>query len=579
MGKTGLLTYEPYYGLAEKPFSLSTRPGALYRSESHAPVHDDLSTAIRRREGLIVLTGEIGTGKTTLCRSVLAGLDRKTFTTFVPDPFLTREDLLKMLLVEFGVVSVEDLVRGRLAGASRPDLSYPLYDFLKSLEPIDAFAVLIIDEAQHLPLPLLEEIRILSDLEDRRKLLQVVLIGQPELRDALALPHMRQVRQRVSMHRDLQPLSRDGVAGYVGHRLTLAGAERDRVAFTAEGIDRVFAVSNGVPRVINLICDRALHHGALRQMPRIGPELVATAAADLRMASGADLPPASAVATAPPPSASRHTRERHVPTVRTPESPDATAGVEAAAPAADAALSSAEGPLGSEQAAEFDHLLAMAPTVVRRGPPPAGPARGRQPVSLRGFVGELGAEGERASLADRLRRVPALVVVALTALGVLAGGSLAIYVLWARPLLHARVALPPVESRRSATGSGARRSVSKPPPPVSLPGEFFDEEPIVRAEAAPTPTTAPGRTGAAGTAAAWVVQVGAFASAERVRALRADLLAKGFESEERPVTDGGLTAVMVGPYASAAAAADARVRLQQGPGFEGAVVRRVARSR
>src|SRR5580765_8953941 len=112
-GRAAVLTYEPYYGLKEKPFSLSVDPRFLYRSRSHAPVFDDLLAGIRRREGLIVLTGEIGTGKTTLCRSVLQHLDRRTFAAFVPDPFVSREDLLKTLLVDFGVIAISDLTRGR----------------------------------------------------------------------------------------------------------------------------------------------------------------------------------------------------------------------------------------------------------------------------------------------------------------------------------------------------------------------------------------------------------------------------------------------------------------------------------
>src|SRR5947207_190752 len=156
-GRSALLTYEPYYGLKEKPFSLSVDPHFLYRSRSHAPIYDDLLAGIRRREGLIVLTGDIGTGKTTLCRAVLQDLDRKTFTTFVPDPFVSREDLLKIMLIDFGVMSVDDLKTGRLNGASSPDLSYPLYEFLNSLVPLQAFAVLIIDEAQNLSPALLEE--------------------------------------------------------------------------------------------------------------------------------------------------------------------------------------------------------------------------------------------------------------------------------------------------------------------------------------------------------------------------------------------------------------------------------------
>jgi general secretion pathway protein A len=200
------LTYEPFYGLHEKPFSLSSDPRFLYKSPAHAPAFDALLAGIRRREGLIVLTGEIGTGKTTLCRSVLQHLDRRTFSAFVPDPFVSREDLLKTLLVDFGVIAISDLTRGRFNGASRSELSYSLYEFLDSSVPLQAFAVLVIDETQNLSLPLLEEIRILSELERRDKLLQVVLVGQPELRASLSLPQMRQVDQRVSVRCELAAL-------------------------------------------------------------------------------------------------------------------------------------------------------------------------------------------------------------------------------------------------------------------------------------------------------------------------------------------------------------------------------------
>ena len=115
-----MLTYEPYYGLREKPFSLSTDPRFLYKSAAHAGTFEDLLLAIRRREGLIVLAGDIGTGKTTLCKAVLERLDRKTFTTFVPDPFVTRDDLLKMLLLDFGVMSIDDLKGGRMPARRTP---------------------------------------------------------------------------------------------------------------------------------------------------------------------------------------------------------------------------------------------------------------------------------------------------------------------------------------------------------------------------------------------------------------------------------------------------------------------------
>ncbi len=281
IGQDGSLVYEPYYGLKEKPFSLSADPRFLYKSQSHGPAFDELLVAIRRREGLIVLTGDIGTGKTTLCRAVLKQLDRKTFTTFVPDPFLSREDLLKMLLVDFGVMSVEDLKMGRLKGSSRADLNYVLNEFLVSLAPLQAFAVLIIDEAQNLSLPLLEEIRILSDLEDHGKLLQVVLVGQSELRSHLKQPEMRQVDQRVSVRCELKPLSRDGVNGYVRHRLDVAGSGNCRVEFSASALDDVYRGSGGVPRLVNLICDRALQKGHIRRTARIEPEIIAGAMADL----------------------------------------------------------------------------------------------------------------------------------------------------------------------------------------------------------------------------------------------------------------------------------------------------------
>ena len=273
------LTYEPHFGLKEKPFSLSADPRFLYRSPAHAPAFEELLTGIRRREGLIVLTGEIGTGKTTLIRSVLQHLDRRTFTAFVPDPFVSREDLLKMLLVDFGVVSLTDLKRGSLAGASRPDLSYPLYEFLDSLVPLQAFALLIIDEAQNLPLALLEEIRILSELEQREKLLQVVLVGQPELKSHLKMPQMRQVDQRVSVRCELGPLAANEVGKYVRHRLSVASENGNHVQFSEGAIEAVFKASRGTPRVINLICDRALQRGHLARVTIIEPALIYEAVA------------------------------------------------------------------------------------------------------------------------------------------------------------------------------------------------------------------------------------------------------------------------------------------------------------
>jgi type II secretory pathway predicted ATPase ExeA/cell division septation protein DedD len=284
-GASSSLTYEPFYGLREKPFSLSADPRFLFRSPAHGPAFDELQAGIHRREGLIVLTGEIGTGKTTLCRSVLDHLDRRTFASFVADPFVSREDLLKTLLVDFGVISIGDLTRGRFNGASRSDLSYPLYEFLDSLVPLQAFAVLVIDEAQNLSLPLLEEIRILSELERREKLLQVVLVGQPELRSSLRLPEMRQVDQRVSVRCELTALDAAGVAGYVTYRLRVAGRGESRVEFTRRALEAIYEGSTGVPRLINRICDRTLQRAFGSRAIQIDAEFVWMAIDDLGLSA------------------------------------------------------------------------------------------------------------------------------------------------------------------------------------------------------------------------------------------------------------------------------------------------------
>ena len=274
------LTYEPFFGLHEKPFSLSADPRFLFKSPSHGQVFDALLGGIRRREGIIALTGEIGTGKTTLCRAVLQALDRRTFASFVTDPFVSRVDLLKMLLVDFGVISIGDLKHGRLRGASRSDLSYLLNEFLDSLVPLQAFAVIVLDEAQHLPVPLLEEIRILAELERREKLLEVVLVGQPELRASLRLPHMRQLDQRVSVRCELPALDADGVAAYVSHRLAVAGRGAPPVEFPPEALDALYLASSGVPRLINRICDRALERAFSARSHTIDPCFVRDAIGD-----------------------------------------------------------------------------------------------------------------------------------------------------------------------------------------------------------------------------------------------------------------------------------------------------------
>jgi general secretion pathway protein A len=371
-GSSSLLTYEPYYGLREKPFSLATDPRFLYRSAEHARTFDDLLLAIRRREGLIVLTGDIGTGKTTLCKAVLEKLDRKTFTTFVPDPFITREDLLKRMLIEFGVMSVDDLKGGKMNGASHSDLSYPLYDFLKALVPLQAFAVLIIDETQNLSLPLLEEIRILSDLEAPEKLMQVVLVGQLELRAKLKLPEMRQLDQRVSARCTLQALTRQAVSGYIWHRLGVAGGTDDRVHFSPGAIDAVFRASSGVPRLINLICDRALYLTYLQHKNVIDAEEVIRSVDDLGVgnltaAPVQDEPENPPVATQPSTSA---VAPLAVALPAAPEVPVPAATVEPKAPVVQPSIATPATPAPVQQTSTPPVVEAPAPLVDTPAPVP-----------------------------------------------------------------------------------------------------------------------------------------------------------------------------------------------------------------
>jgi type II secretory pathway predicted ATPase ExeA len=279
-----LLTYEPFFGLREKAFSLSANPTFHYRSSDHADAFAQVDAGIRRREGLIVLTGEIGSGKTTLCRAVLEQLDRRTYSTFVVDPFLSREELLKAMLVGFGVMSLTDLRSGHLAAAARQELSFALRDFLESLVPVQAFAVLVIDEAQHLSPLVLEEVRILAELETRHKLIQVVLVGPPDLRAALKRPDLRHVEQHVSVRCELSVLDPATVRGYIAHRLALAAHGGTAPVFTEAAAAIVATASGGVPRIVNRICDRALHVAWASRSASIRAEMVRLALIDLEVA-------------------------------------------------------------------------------------------------------------------------------------------------------------------------------------------------------------------------------------------------------------------------------------------------------
>ncbi len=281
--------YEEYYGFLQPPFTLAPDPRFLYQSESHGDAITQLLQAIRRREGFIVLAGDIGTGKTTVCRSLLQKLDPATFTALILNPFLSINELLSEALLDFGVVSREAGRSGRLTSASTHELTTTLHEFLLSLITIRGSAVLIIDEAQHLSPHILEQLRIISNLEtDEAKLLQIVLIGQLNLLDVLAETPMRQLDQRISLRARLKPLTRGEVAAYIAHRISVANGTTP-VTFEPEALDVVNAVTGGVPRIINLLCDRALMVGAELRVASLTPDIIRTAAARLDL----KLPPSA----------------------------------------------------------------------------------------------------------------------------------------------------------------------------------------------------------------------------------------------------------------------------------------------
>jgi len=272
--------YESFYGFADTPFGLTPDPAFLYPSASQARGLDLLRYAIDRREGFAVVTGDVGTGKTTLSRSLLELMPSDTLTALLSDPSPSGEDLVTAALQGLGVASrtVRTAVGRR---PSHQELVSTLHDFLRSLVPLRARVVLVLDEAQDLPLATLEQVRLLANMEtDTEKLLQIVLVGQLELMSVLRTSELRQLDQRVSVRYELEPLTSEEVAAYVAHRLAVGSPAR-AVFFTPTALQLVHRLSAGVPRVVNQLCDRALLGGARTGTHRVDERLVADAARHL----------------------------------------------------------------------------------------------------------------------------------------------------------------------------------------------------------------------------------------------------------------------------------------------------------
>jgi general secretion pathway protein A len=242
--------YKEYFGLKELPFSIAPDPRYLYMSDQHREALAHLVYGINTEGGFVLLTGEVGTGKTTVCRCLLEQIPDNCDIAFILNPKLTAEELLAAICDELGIHYPE-------GNTSIKVFVDNINAFLLDNHAKGRETVLIIEEAQNLSTDVLEQVRLLTNLEtNQRKLLQIIMLGQPELRDMLSRPELRQLAQRITARYHLGPLSKIEVAAYINHRLSVAGA-RSKL-FPDSTIGKVYRLSRGIPRLINLLCDRAL---------------------------------------------------------------------------------------------------------------------------------------------------------------------------------------------------------------------------------------------------------------------------------------------------------------------------------
>jgi general secretion pathway protein A len=266
--------YYQYFGLSEAPFSIAVNPRYLYMSPRHRDALAHLLYGVGAGGGFILLTGEVGTGKTTLNRCLIEQLPDNADVAIVLNPALDSRDLLQSVCEELAIALPEAPTLKQLTDA--------LHRFLIDNHGRGRKTVLMIDEAQHLDFAVLEQIRLLTNLEtDDEKLLHIILIGQPELADKLARPELRQLNQRITARFDLQPLSGEETAAYVRHRLQVAGMPAGRELFSERLLRQVYRRSRGIPRLINLLCDRMLLGAYGRGAERPNRALLASAAREV----------------------------------------------------------------------------------------------------------------------------------------------------------------------------------------------------------------------------------------------------------------------------------------------------------
>lgn len=257
--------YEKFYGFSEKPFNTTPDSKFFFASSKHTEALNSLIYAINERKGFVVITGEIGAGKTTVSRALLNKIDANTKIALITNTHITRKELIEQILDDIGV----DYTPG-----GKQKLIKQLNKFLIEQLSLDVNVVVIIDEAQNLTSKVLEEVRMLSNLEtEKEKLIQIILMGQPQLKTKLAHAKLEQFKQRVAVNYHIAPLTKNETYEYIKHRIKLVSRGKDQI-FSPEAIEALFAYSKGIPRIINLLCDSALLSGYIYETKKITPLII-----------------------------------------------------------------------------------------------------------------------------------------------------------------------------------------------------------------------------------------------------------------------------------------------------------------
>jgi len=264
--------YEKFYNFTDRPFNMTPDSKFFYPSSKHEEALNCILVAISQRSGFVVITGEIGSGKTTVCRALMNKLDPTTKIALILNTHLGKKELLTTILEDLGI---------EYKSTSKTHLLSALNKYLVKQTTNDTNVVLIIDEAQNLTPSVLEEVRMLSNFEtEKEKLIQIVLIGQPELRKKLMLPKLEQFKQRVVLNYHIEPLNYEETCNYIKFRLIKAGNDAANI-FTKGAIDEIYKYSNGVPRLINLACNNSLISGLVYEIKIIDYKIAKEAIGEL----------------------------------------------------------------------------------------------------------------------------------------------------------------------------------------------------------------------------------------------------------------------------------------------------------